>query len=674
MEKKIKRSHKHIIFAVIIFVAGAFLSIILWEKQKSNAKELIHEKFTQRVDTIKKDIQQSLYAYGWLLNGLGGLFDSSVSVTQQEWDDYVDNLKKFDKQYPEIASIGFSLSHPGKEIVYFSTSFERYTDNEVGLNLLNFPHRKEAVMRANASGLIELASQIMTVGKGTSAEKLPYCGLFKSIYKKNSAELYGHVFMEIDVNAMMVRIFGGEDKGVMLKISFKEAGGPDQTLYAMKDDNRQAFVRPLFSEIGSIEFNKTIWNIYFYSTLSLDSELDKIGPAIVFFSCILISFLGSIVMWSLSVSRERSDLLAVSHKEISMLNKDLEGKVKTRTKELERANNLLEKNNEFVVLKNELLSLMQGCSSVKEVLVLAGEFFKKIFPNNNGRIYFYNRHTLLLDLVSFWDDGNKKAPEVMRVSDCFALRYFHLYRVMGLKSEMICNHMLQENNESPYFCLPIVDSENIFGLINLDIPYDGQVHLKESIESIEKAISLTCVNLDLRGRLQYDAIHDPLTGLYNRRYFEESLIREIMKSHRVPVSFTVLMIDVDNFKNVNDKYGHQMGDEVLKSIANMLKYEVRATDVACRFGGEEFVVMMETSQEYAYKRAEQLCKDTAVLKFTVGNNTISGVTISIGLAVYPKHGNSMAQLIKNSDEALYKAKNLGKNRVVIFHQDSGTFF
>jgi len=191
------------------------------------------------------------------------------------------------------------------------------------------------------------------------------------------------------------------------------------------------------------------------------------------------------------------------------------------------------------------------------------------------------------------------------------------------------------------------------------------------VESIEKAISLTCVNLDLKRQLQYDAIHDPLTGLYNRRYFEENLLREIMKSRRVPIVFNVLMIDVDNFKQINDKYGHQMGDEVLKAISNMFRHDVRVSDVACRFGGEEFIIMMETSLEYGYKRAEQLRKNVAALTFHTGDQTLSNVTISIGLAAYPKHGDSMEALIKNSDEALYKAKSLGKNQVIIFGEEDG---
>jgi diguanylate cyclase (GGDEF)-like protein len=673
MNERVKAPYKHLLMAGLIFISGAFLSIYLWEHQRHNEKELVNQRFLQEANLLKKDIQQNLNIYGQLANDLSGLFSASEQVTQSEWNTYIDTVKKFTRQYPGIVSVGFSASASSKEIVSFSTAFNNHDSNPVGLDLLTYAHRKAAIERSNRTGAIELANQLRPTKEGISSYKTPYFGLFSPVYRKDEKTIFGHVFVEIDFYSMITRFFNGEDKGVMMKVFFKKPDGSNQILYETSDESitmekpeSRLPSAPLFSQMSSIEFNKTTWDIYFYSTPTLDASVDKKGPAIVFFSCILISFLGSIVVWSLNTVNERSELLDLSNKQISMLNKDLENKIKIRTKELERANFLLTKNNDAVSLKNELLSLMQACVSVKDVLILAGEFFKRMFPENNGRIYFYNRNSLLLDLVSCWGEEGRKAPEIIKMSDCFALHYFHSYRVKGIKSEMICGHMLQEKNTMPYFCLPIIDTENVFGLITLGMQYDGQEHLKESVENIEKSISLTCINLDLKRQLQYDAIHDPLTGLYNRRYFEENLLREIMKSRRVPTVFNILMIDVDNFKQINDQYGHLMGDEVLKSISSMFKHDVRVSDVACRFGGEEFVIMMETSVEYGYKRAEQLRKNTVALTFTSGGKTLSGVTISIGLSAYPKHGDSMEKLIKNSDEALYRAKSLGKNQVIIF--------
>jgi diguanylate cyclase (GGDEF)-like protein len=672
MAERINNPYKHLIVAGLMFFVGACLSVYLWDYQRRGEKDLVNQKFLQETNILKNEIQKNLETYGQLVNNLSGLFNAVKPVTENEWNAYMETVKKLARQYPGIAHIGFSLSEPDKETVVFSTLFNKHDDNLIGKNLLNYPNRKRVIERSSKTGNIELANQLHSIKEGASSEETPYFGLFSPIFNKDSNTVYGHVFVEIDFYSMITRLFNGQDKGVMLKISFKNIDGSDQVLYealdnSMKDKNVQLF-KPasIFSQVTTIEFNKTTWSVYFYSTSHLDNSIDKVGPAIFFFSCILVSFFGSIVVWSLNMVNDRSKLLHASNNKILMLNKELENKVKVRTKELEIANLLLEKTNSLVSLKNELLSLMQTCGSIKEVLILVGEFFKRMFPENSGRIYFYNRHSLMLDLVSFWGEEAKKSPDSIKMGDCFALHYFHPYRVKGINSEMICGHILQENSKLPYFCLPIMDNENIFGLITISMHQDDQDRLKESVENIEKTISLTCLNLDLKRQLEYDAIHDPLTGLYNRRYFEENLLREIMKSSRSPIEFNILMIDIDDFKKINDKYGHQMGDEVLKGISNMFKHDVRSSDLACRFGGEEFIIMMETSIEYGYKRAEQLRKKMAALTFSTGDKTLSNVTISVGLAAYPKHADSMEGLIRDADEALYKAKSLGKNKVIIF--------
>ncbi len=672
MAERTSNPYKHLVVAGLMFFVGACLSIYLWDYQRRGEKDFVNQKFLQETNILKKGIQKNLETYEQLVNNLSGLFNAIKPVTENEWNAYIDTVKKLVRQYPGLAHMGFSLSEPDREIVTFFSLFNKYNDSLAGANLLRYPNRKDVIERSNKTGSIELASQLHSIKEGVLSNHTPYFGLFSPVFNKDTQAIYGHVFVEVDFYSMVTRLFNGQDKGVMLKISLKNPNGSVQVLYdgldsVVKDKNVQ-FLKPnaVFSQVTTIEFNKTTWDVYFYSTPQLDNSIDKIGPAIFFFSCMLVSFFGSIVVWSLNTVNDRSVLLRLSNNKILMLNKELENKVKIRTKELEKANALLEKSNDLGSLKNELLSLMQTCGSIKEVLILVGEFFKKMFPENSGRIYFYNRHSLMLDLVSFWGAEAKKSPDSIKMGDCFALHYFHPYRIRGINSEMICGHMLQEKSKLPYFCLPIMDNENIFGLITISMHQDDQDRLKESVENIQKTISLTCLNLDLKRQLEYDAIHDPLTGLYNRRYFEENLLREIMKSNRAPVEFNILMIDIDDFKQINDKYGHQMGDEVLKGISNMFKHDVRSSDLACRFGGEEFIVMMETSIEYGYKRAEQLRKKMAALTFSTGDKTLSNVTISVGLAAYPKHADSMEGLIRNADEALYKAKSLGKNKVMIF--------
>ncbi len=162
------------------------------------------------------------------------------------------------------------------------------------------------------------------------------------------------------------------------------------------------------------------------------------------------------------------------------------------------------------------------------------------------------------------------------------------------------------------------------------------------------------------------AITDGLTELYTRRYFEERFQEEIKRSLRRNIKMALLMIDVDYFKKINDTYSHLTGDQVLHSIAEIIKENIRGIDVAGRYGGEEFsVVLPDTDQEGAYYAAERIRRavEDAIIR---AYDSELRVTVSIGLATFPKDGRNMEDLIDHADTALYQAKNKGRNRVVIY--------
>ena len=169
----------------------------------------------------------------------------------------------------------------------------------------------------------------------------------------------------------------------------------------------------------------------------------------------------------------------------------------------------------------------------------------------------------------------------------------------------------------------------------------------------------------LQVQLQQQAIRDELTGLYNRRYLEESLERELQRAERTGQPLTLMMIDVDHFKAVNDTYGHQAGDRVLQAVAELLRKRLRAQDVICRFGGEEFVVILpDTPARQTLVRLQRWFRQEGLLAVTHADQVIN-VRFSIGLAEYPGHGGSREQLLGAADQALYQAKNSGRNRVCL---------
>jgi diguanylate cyclase (GGDEF)-like protein/PAS domain S-box-containing protein len=170
----------------------------------------------------------------------------------------------------------------------------------------------------------------------------------------------------------------------------------------------------------------------------------------------------------------------------------------------------------------------------------------------------------------------------------------------------------------------------------------------------------------LQAQLREQAVRDPLTGLYNRRYLDATLDREISRANRNGHSLALAILDIDHFKKVNDTYGHQCGDDVLKSLGAMLRTSVRGGDIACRWGGEEFMLVLpHMSLDTARQRTDQWRTAFSSIAFALGEDQ-ANITLSVGIAVFPDHGRDAATLIQCADIALYTAKSEGRNRVVVF--------
>jgi len=169
----------------------------------------------------------------------------------------------------------------------------------------------------------------------------------------------------------------------------------------------------------------------------------------------------------------------------------------------------------------------------------------------------------------------------------------------------------------------------------------------------------------LQEQLRQQALHDPLTGLYNRRYLDEAIERELIRAARNKQPVGIVMCDLDHFKRVNDTHGHLAGDEVLRMFAELLKKHARGSDIVCRFGGEEFVMFLpDMSPAVACQRAGQLRTELAAKRITHGTSVIQ-MTASFGVAAFPEHGKTMDGLISAVDAAMYQAKEAGRDRVVV---------
>lgn len=179
-------------------------------------------------------------------------------------------------------------------------------------------------------------------------------------------------------------------------------------------------------------------------------------------------------------------------------------------------------------------------------------------------------------------------------------------------------------------------------------------------------IGLSLSNLRLRKKLQELSIRDTLTGLYNRRFMEETIEKEMAYSRRHKASFGIMMLDIDHFKQFNDKYGHDAGDALLKEVGVLFQNNSRGSDTACRFGGEEFIIILsQASLDITRQRAENLREIAEKLQVLYREKLLDKITFSIGVAIYPDNGQTISAIIKAADNALYRAKKEGRNRVCV---------
>lgn len=212
--------------------------------------------------------------------------------------------------------------------------------------------------------------------------------------------------------------------------------------------------------------------------------------------------------------------------------------------------------------------------------------------------------------------------------------------------------------------------EGAFGLLHLQALCKGGCSVIDQIKDLAVTvgdnISLALANLKLRETLRQQVIHDPLTGLFNRRYLSETLEREVHRVKRKGATLGVIMMDLDHFKRFNDTYGHEAGDLLLQTLGKFLETQVRQEDIACRYGGEEFVLIMpEASLDVTQKRAEEIRQGVSQLKVSHRGRMLEMITVSLGVAIFPDHGATGEDVLRTADDAMYQAKREGRNRVVV---------
>jgi len=325
----------------------------------------------------------------------------------------------------------------------------------------------------------------------------------------------------------------------------------------------------------------------------------------------------------------------------------------------------LESHNREMTQLSEMSDLLHSCATPAEAYSVVAEFSRRLFPGHTGALYIINDSRNLVESVAVW------GPEGFRPADfspdlCWGLRRGRAHRVQDSSVDLNCHHF-EENDKPPesYICIPLIAQSETMGVYHLrSLASQVDAGWEPLASTVSDNIAMSLANIRLRETLRLQSIRDPLTGLYNRRYMEEAFELELRRATRYDRHLGLIMMDLDNFKQFNDTYGHRAGDLLLKELGKYLLSHKRGDDIACRYGGEEFLLILpETSLENTIERAEQLREEISRLTVDLRGKHL-GFTISVGVAAYPEHGISMETLINAADEALYQAKRQGRNCVV----------
>jgi diguanylate cyclase (GGDEF)-like protein/PAS domain S-box-containing protein len=319
-----------------------------------------------------------------------------------------------------------------------------------------------------------------------------------------------------------------------------------------------------------------------------------------------------------------------------------------------------------IVLLNEMGELLQACTSAPEAHRVVGDMAPLLFPGSTGALCTQNPSRTIVETVAAWGPG-EAGTRVFAPDDCWALRRGRLHISPPAAPARRCRHLSDEPGRA-HACLPLAAQGEPLGLLHLSLESED---LKDTqrrlLHTVADNIALALANLRLRDTLRSQSIRDPLTGLYNRRYLEETLEREVRRAARAGRALGVIMFDIDHFKQFNDAFGHNAGDAVLRALGAYLQQHVRGGDIACRLGGEEFLLILpEAGLAVVEERAALVQGGARELAVEFGGQALGAITLSAGVSVFPEHGGSAETLIEAADTAMYRAKRAGRDRVVTF--------
>ncbi len=314
---------------------------------------------------------------------------------------------------------------------------------------------------------------------------------------------------------------------------------------------------------------------------------------------------------------------------------------------------------------NEMNELLQSCLREEEIHRVFGQMAQTLALGSGGMLALTRPPGRGLQSVASWGDAGSLEP-LFNHDDCWAIRRGHAYEASLAAGVHCAHHHASASLRS--LCQPLIIQGETLGLLSILAPADSVeadwLRIRQLSVTLAEAFKLALANIRLREALREQAMRDPLTGLFNRRYLDETLPRELHACLREDQPLALAILDLDHFKRYNDTWGHEAGDQVLIEVSRILREHLRASDIACRYGGEELVAVMPRAElREARERLSRIAHLVRDAEIHIDGRPLPAVTFSAGIALAPLHGDDAESLMRAADQALYAAKQAGRDRL-----------
>lgn len=441
---------------------------------------------------------------------------------------------------------------------------------------------------------------------------------------------------------------------------------------AMNDGEKSLLLmrpRTIFLFVLAVVFVSEVAVMLLLAALSLDLSHGAEG----FIDAVLLTVLAGPILYFVLFRPIAASNRALrnSESELRLVNSEVESQVARRTAELDVALARQSAQQERLIRINEGAQLLQACRDLPEIAKVVAAQLSVQFTGVPGAFYVYRASRDALEREASWQAGPDDFATTIAAGNCWATRRGRLHCGGSASGRLHCDSGTCHNAHT--VCLPLAAGEEVVGLIILWPAADPE---REPMAGVERAdwslllsafresVAVAVANVRLRETLREQSLRDRLTGLLNRRYIDEALNIGLAEALRRGAPYSVAMIDVDHFKRFNDTYGHEAGDLVLSTLGAHFSRSLRQCDIPCRYGGEEFLVLLPaTDGDSALAVLQKLCRSVEALVVRLDATRQAGVTISAGVATFPADGGDAETLLRSADGALYQSKHAGRNRV-----------